>query len=49
MISLAEAFAQAIKDAKKDGSWYKMINSLEFIDKMNREYEDIFIKKETNK
>lgn len=39
MISLAEAFEQAIKDAKKDGSWYKMINSPEFIEKMNKEYD----------
>lgn len=39
MTTLADAFAQAIKNAKKDGSWDKMCNSSEFVEKINKEYE----------
>lgn len=39
---IAKAFKQAIKAAKKDGSWFKMTNSPEFIERINRDYAQQF-------
>ncbi len=50
-MTLGEAISKMIADAKKDGSWDKHapVNSPEFIEKLNREYDEWWenLKKET--